>query len=396
MARASKVATKPKKKTIRATRRGVNRFALAPTDDWYKTKHYVHYDIESKEWSTKVKEYIKNHFDRKTVIAINKLPDWKVGNHSHWACAAFLLDTNPDIVPESYKLGIVAWVRKLADEGEKLVVEKKETVAKNVYVPTIQDRINEQVDHACDAIEEWLDSFILDKKTFDPKGFDFPAHFANMKVSQAHARKIVARYQNELEEARAITNRLTPAQISKIKDLREKDYAEQLREGYSHLTKKDAQVYLTALETLVAACTFVVDASKATRKPRVKKAPSKEKLIAKVKYKTTDEKYQLASVNPSELIESTEIWVFNTKTRKLGKYIAADDCKVMSVKGSAIIGYDETKSVQKTLRKPEETLKEFKAAGKIKLRKFLDEIKTTDTKLNGRLNADTIILKTSS
>jgi hypothetical protein len=67
----------------------------------------------------------------------------------------------------------------------------------------------------------------------------------------------------------------------------------------------------------------------------------------------------------------------------------------MTVKGSTIIGYDETTSVQKTLRKPEETLKEFKSAGKIKLRKFLEDINTTSVMLNGRLNNDIVILKTS-
>jgi hypothetical protein len=65
----------------------------------------------------------------------------------------------------------------------------------------------------------------------------------------------------------------------------------------------------------------------------------------------------------------------------------------MTVKGNTLIGYDETKSVQKTLRKPEETLKEFKSAGKIKLRKFLEEINTTETVLSGRFNTDIVILK---
>ena len=42
---------------------------------------------------------------------------------------------------------------------------------------------------------------------------------------------------------------------------------------------------------------------------------------------------------------------------------------------------------------PAEQLKEFKEAGKVKLRKYMDEIKTTDTKLNGRCNPDTVLLK---
>ena len=49
--------------------------------------------------------------------------------------------------------------------------------------------------------------------------------------------------------------------------------------------------------------------------------------------------------------------------------------------------------MQKTLRKPEETLKEFKRANKVALRKFLDNINSVEIKLNGRLNADTVILK---
>ena len=383
-----------KKKTVRAARR-VNGFALMPTDSWFKAKHFVHYEIESNDWLNKIKDYIRNNFDKKIVADVYRLPDWKIGNYSHWAATAALLDNHADIVPKDYKNGIVKWVHKLAEEGKILAAEKKaeEKAEKKTYTPTIQERIEEQVDAACEAIEEWLEGFVRDKANFNPKGFDFTAHFSNMKVSQAHARKIVARYQRELEEAQLIVNMPTPQGIAKIKDEREKDYALQLREGYKHLSKKDAQTYLTALETLVGACMLVVDASKAVRKPRAKKAPSKEKLISKLKYKATDDKLQIASVNPLDLLQSTEVWIYNTKTRKLGRYMAAEDCKVMTVKGNTLVGFDETKSVQKTLRKPELQLKEFKSLGKVKLRTYLDTINTTDTQLNGRFNEDTVILK---
>jgi len=67
----------------------------------------------------------------------------------------------------------------------------------------------------------------------------------------------------------------------------------------------------------------------------------------------------------------------------------------LSVKGTTIIGFDENLSIQKTLREPADQLKEFKSAGKVALRKFLDEINTTDIKLNGRCNPDTVLLKVS-
>ena len=404
MARAAKVATKSKKKTVRSVRRGVNRFALAPTDNWNKAKHYVHYEIETKEWANKVKDYIRNNYDRKTVAAINKLPDWKTNNYSHWACTAFLLEANPEIVPEVYKTGIVKWVEQLALEGAALAEEKtaEEKAKKNTHTPTIQERIAEQAEAQSEAIEEWLEGFVVDKTGFDPAGFDFKGHFARTGVTQAHARRLKGFYENELADFEELERIPTAGQLKKMTDL-EADLWAQLKEGYAHLKKADITKYTQAITSLLDALNFVIEQSKATRKPRVAKPKSADKLVTKVKYLKVDDKYKLASVNPVEIVGASELWVFNVKTRKLGKYVAANiDPKGMkregtglSIKGTTIEGFDETLSVQKTLRKPEEQLKAFKAAGKVALRKFMEEIATTDTKMNGRLNPDTILLKVS-
>ena len=394
MAKANKAAAKPKKKTVRLKRRA-SLWELMPTNKgWHGAHYYVHYEIESKDWLNVCKNYIKKKYDKKIVSAINKLPDWKIGGKSHYACAAYCEEHYPELIPDFYEGKFDKWVMGLAEEGAKVVQEKKaeEKAKKNVYVPSIQERIRDQAVEACEEIEEWLDGFIKDKKGFDPKGFDFTSHFAKHKVSQAHARKIKSFYAGELEEAQLIQKLPTPGEINRCKDEREADMLQQLREGYAHLTKADAKTYLAALETLHGACDVVIDAAKANRKPRKKAPPSKEKLIAKVQYKERDDKLQIVSVNPLELIGAKEVWVYNTKTRKLGKYIA-DDHATIQVKGTTLQFFDESKSIQKTLRKPDETLKEFKKATKVKLRKFLDEIKTTDIKLNGRLNADTVILK---
>ena len=386
-------SVKVRKKTARAKRRG-SPWELMPTKTWQGAHYFVHYEIEAKDWLNVCKTYIKKKYDKKIVSAINKLPDWKVGGKSHYALAAYCEEHHPHLIPDHYVGVFDKWVMGLAEEGAKVVEEKKaeEKAKKNVYVPSIQERIRDQAIEACDAIEEWLDGFIKDKKTFDPKEFDFTSHFAKYKISQAHARKIKSFYEGELEEAILIQKLPTPGEINRCKDEREADQLAQLREAYSHLTKKDAQTWLTALETLHGACNVVIDAAKASRKPRAKKAPSKEKLIAKLKYLERDDKLQLVSVNPLDVIDAKEVWVYNTKTRKLGKYVAADHA-TLQVKGTTLQFYDEKASIQKTLRKPDETLKEFKKAGKVALRKFLDNIKTTDIKLNGRLNSDTIILK---
>lgn len=386
-------SVKVRKKAARAKRRG-SPWELMPTKTWQGAHYFVHYEIESKDWLNVCKTYIKKKYDKKVVAAINKLPDWKVGGKSHYALAAYCEEHHPHLIPDHYVGKFDKWVMGLAEEGAKVVEEKKaeEKAKKNVYVPSIQERIRDQAIEACDAIEEWLDGFITNKKDFDAKGFNFTSHFAKYKISQAHARKIKGLYAGELEEARLIQNLPTPGEIKRCKDEREADMMQQLREGYGHLTKKDAKTYLEALETLHGACDVVIDAAKASRKPRAKKAPSKEKLISKLKYLERDDKLQLVSVNPLDIIDAKEVWVYNIKTRKLGKYVAADHA-TLQVKGAGLQFYDEKLSIQKTLRKPDETLKEFKKAGKVQLRKFMDNIKTTDIKLNGRLNSDTIILK---
>ncbi len=383
-----------KRKKPRA-KRNINDWDVIREDwGWQKAQYYIHYEIDSKQWLVKIKEYIKKHYDKKVVASINKLPDWKVGGKSHYATAAHFEEHWPHRVVDGYKGKLAKWINELSEEGAKVVEEKKkeEKVKKNVYVPSIQERITDQAKLACEDIEEWLDGYITDKENFDPKGFDFTKHFGKYKVTQAHARKIKGFYASELEEAHLIQKLPTPGEINRCKDEHQADQMAQLREGYGHLTKADAKKYLLALETLHGACDVVIDAAKASRKPRKKIAPSKDKLVSKVKYCERDDKLQLVSVNPIDILESTEVWVYNIKTRKIGKYIA-DDAATIQIKGTTLLYYNEKSSIQKTLRKPAETLKLFKQAGKVALRKFMDDIKTTDIKLNGRLNSDTIILK---
>lgn len=140
---------------------------------------------------------------------------------------------------------------------------------------------------------------------------------------------------------------------------------------------------------------MLMQEAKVNRAPRKTKAVSKDKIVAKLKYKKTDEPLKLVSINPVDIIGAKELWVYNTKSRKIGKYVATEFSD-LAVKGTSIINFDEIKSVMKTVRKPEEKLKEFKAAGKVQLRKFLDDINATEARMNGRINEEIILLKASS
>jgi hypothetical protein len=268
-------------------------------------------------------------------------------------------------------------IAKIVEEGKndyepEVPAEEKEIAP----VISIQDRLRETAGRMCDEIEDAIEGFQKDPESFDPKAFKLVNLLRGRQVKAAHARIIKDFYIRNFEE-------LKEAQLGKD---------EQLKEGYSHLTKKQLKNITDFYGEIIAACDMLAQEAKVNRKPRVKKSQPKEKVVAKLKYAKNDEKLKLVSINPQDIIGAKELWVFNTKTRKLGKYVAGEFAE-LGVKGTTVIGFDENKSVQKTLRKPEEQIKEFKAAGKVQLRKFLEDIKAVDIKLNGRINEDTVLLK---
>jgi len=333
-------------------------------------------------------------------MMLNGMPNTNPKHDAHWASCKGCHGDTVTPVSDFINKQIAISIR----EGAK-VVEVKQEIAeetKNVYVPTIQERIRDQALIQSEAIDEWLDGWFTDRKKFNPKGFDFKKHFLKEGVTQAHARKIKGFFENEIADFKDLERMPTKGQLAKMSE-HDADMWEQLKEGYAHLKKADIKMFVTAIEELLSALNFTIEASKATRKPRAAKPKSADKLVAKLKFLKLDEKYKLASVNPIDIIGANELWTFNIKTRKLGKYIAKNPDPTgmgrvgsgLQVKGTTILGYKENESIQKTLRKPEQQLKDFKSSGKVKLRTFLDDIATTDTKMNGRINLDTVLLKVS-
>lgn len=197
-------------------------------------------------------------------------------------------------------------------------------------------------------------------------------------------------------------NSIKPAYIPQIRDhykpLQEelllaydkKD--EQLVESYSHWSKKELKNFLEFVNTIITDCENYVGTAKTVRSPRKKKAVPLDKKVASVKFQKESVEFKIASISPTEIIGATQLWVFNTKYKQLGLYKAQDDSG-FGIKGTTITGFDEVLSVQKTLRKPLETLETFKKAKKVELKKLLSTLTTKESKLNGRINSDIVLLK---
>lgn len=262
--------------------------------------------------------------------------------------------------------------KSIAGAGEEVVEVAVEDKPK-AYVPTIQDRMNEKTAETIGELEGHYDEFINNPK-YNFKPYDF---LVASNVPQSQLSKYEELFQKRFDELKAAYEKQD----------------EQLVEGYSHYKAADFKRIFTFIDQILNDIIQYRGVKKATKKVRAPRSVSKEKVVSKLKYAKEDKTLKIISINPADIIGAQELWVYNTKTRKLGKYVADGIRGPLSVKGTTIIGFDEAKSTSKTLRKPEEKLREFAKASKVQLRKFIEDIKATETKLNGRINPETVLLR---
>jgi hypothetical protein len=351
-----------------------------------KSMDYYRLESDIKTYKPAVAKWMESVGCTKAdITAFKKVKDSRVG--TTMGAVACCLNRGMTPLRADFNQGrdTAAWLRaeivKVIAAGKNDISEEDakaiEAAKPAVYTPSIQERVKEAAYKMTEELEEAIEGFQKDPENFDPKAFKVLNLLKGKEVKAAHARLIKTLYKRDLDE---------------LEELASGSGDEQLREGYSHLSRKQVRNLISFYQEIMAACDMLAQEAKVNRAPRAKKAQPKEKIVAKLKYKKSDEPLKLVSINPTDVIGSKELWTYNTKTRKLGKYIASE-FNDLGVKGTTITGFDEFKSVQKTLRKPEEKLKEFKAAGKVQLRKFLDDINATDTKMNGRINEETILLR---
>jgi hypothetical protein len=393
----AKVTKKPKKAkitsvTIRENRnkdwspRWDDTESLSATEylkHYHTAMQYYNLQFSGKDLKPAVLTWMgENGYEKDVITEFKKSKDWRVST-TMGAVASCLSRGMPEQRDDfnngaNTKDWLVNAINVVLNDSKNDIDVEEETESKpSAPVISIQERVREATFKMTEEIEDAIEVWMEKPDKFDPKQFKILNLLKGKEVKAAHARVIKDYYSSGLVELTAVMEGTD----------------DDLKEGYKHRSKKQINNLLVFYKEIDSACTMIMEEAKVTRKPKAKKAVPKDKVVEKLKYLKTFEPLKLVSINPTDIIGSKELWVYNTKLRKLGKYIADELTGPLSVKGTTIIGFDEHKSIQKTIRKPDEKLKEFKAAGKIALRKFLDDINSTDTKLNGRINEETILLK---
>jgi len=336
-----------------------------------RSLNYYNYFYSQKDLKKYVVEWLKQvkDFDADEIRAFERAGDRTI---SMTTCGLVMAHRQGMPLQERHlefiDTDILKSINTKSEEIEVVAEEKPKA-----YVPTIQDRMNEKTSETIGELEGHYDEFVNNPKyNFSPYEY-----LMVNNVPQSQLSRYEEVYQARFDELKAAFEKSD----------------EQLIEGYGHYRVADFKRIFAFIDQILNDIIQYRGLKKANKKIRAPKSVSKEKIVAKLKYAREDKVLRLVSVNPADIIGAQELWVYNTKTRKLGKYVADNLTGPLNVKGTGIIGFDEHKSTSKTLRKPEEKLKEFGRATKIQLRKFIEDIKATETKLNGRINTDTVLLK---
>jgi hypothetical protein len=257
------------------------------------------------------------------------------------------------------------------------LVHKPEVVEKEPSNrPNVQEIMREKAFDAAGELESIFDDWITEGKVTQ-KTVDIVAKFS---VLPQHIPLIVEIWKRKFEEFN---------EVSEGTD-------EQLNEAYSYLGKVKLRNTIKFIEQVLSDLNSYISIKKASKAPRKRKAVPVEKIVAKLKYlkvfKDPVNKLDLISVHPTKLHGASEAWVYDTAKRKMHHYIADEYSKAFTVKGNTVLGFDNTASEMKTLRKPGEQIKEIMGS-KPAARKYFKDIKAVGAVPNGRFNQNMIILK---
>jgi len=278
-------------------------------------------------------------------------------------------------VLERYKIKLDEYVAKLIVDGNEALGKKqaKKQAKSSAPVVSIQERTRNAASEHIGHIEGELDDFIESNCKSKFSTFDY---LQQAEIKGGYMKYFIDHFQpiyEELQEA-----------------LRGED--EQLVEGYAFLTKPRKRKLIAFLANIINDCREWQKQSRGKRKARKRKVKTPKDLVKSLNFKKSDEDFGIESVKSSDIIGATQVWVFDTKTRFMHKYISDIG---MSVKGSTLKEFDSDQSFKKKIRESycKKVLDDVVNGGKVKLKKSLVNIAAKEVAVTGRIGKEMVIVR---
>ena len=364
-----------KKKTVRARRR-TGAYGAPVEKGFDSVLYYFQNEVDRKETINFSKSFIRSHFNKTDAKNILANPDYMFG-HSYMGATSFWYTNGHEVTERSeyWKNAIINRFKGFIESGKTILKEKaaEKKVEKNVVSLSPMQRLQNKISATImqdllDLEDQWIEG---EKTTIDVYLLFKKHGLAGSAV--APVRQVIEGWLLDYEDAYH-------------------KRCEQAVEGYSHLKRPELNRRIKACQDMLLDLDRIKSAAKAIRKTRVKKPQAADKQVRNVKYKTEDANFKLASINPVQIIGKIRLYTFNTKTRVLTEYIT-QSVDGFQISGSTIKNIDPVNSRQVKLRKPDEFLPMVLSKTVKQIDTEWKKLTTKSSQPNGRLNADTILLR---
>lgn len=276
------------------------------------------------------------------------------------------------VLPEEKMLQLENKIKELSRQ-QKIKIQDQDEDLQTEEV-NVQERIYEQANKYINVIEGVVDEFIKTKSS-NFKCYDFLKSQNAKNVYTSHIKNYYLPLYNEIKEVLDGTD-------------------EQLNEAYSYTwSKRQIKKFFEFITTILKDCEDYSGNVKLTRKPRAKKPLTVEKQLKTLTYQKECIDLKLTSINPTNILGAKVLLVFNTRYNQLGLYQAKDD-KGFGIKGTTLTNFDEHLSICKRIKRPIEAIESVKSLRKTQLNNWMNNLKSKPQSLTGRINDNTILLKT--
>lgn len=267
-------------------------------------------------------------------------------------------------------------LEKLKQIQKEYVESKKDDVIISNVIPIKQ--IDYLVINFLNDIDDKLIIAILNNKEYNPQ--EYISTFTTNQYSKHQSKEITNFIINKINYIDTVHNAL-------------KEGCEQTKEAFNLIPSTRVKSVSKALKSLLEGISNIQHKEIVVKQVRKKKELSP---IIQTKDMVYISKFSnINSALPSTVINSSEVWIFDTESRDIIVLRALKDLK-FTAKGITFNNVDENKSFKKKLRNIDDIYlftNTLETPTKKSLNSTFNSIKTTQQKTSGRMNSNKIIIK---
>lgn len=325
---------------------------LAKAYSWYNTNYTVE---EGREW---LFSYLKNKGYSQHII-----DNVKQRNVPMVFCSIARLLSRDLQLPERT-------LNNFAKFLEPQTTDNIEVKKRTIYVkpPSVDNKIEAIIQNIEDATDHLIRSSTFEYSLYND--------IKSQEIKSPSVKEIYARILPRID------------QVIQMADNPNSD----INEYYKSFNKEQKKTLIAFYKMLDADCKKALQATKVVRQNKKKKTINSEKVLKSFKYKKEDNSLKTLSVDPSKILNSETLVVYNTKYKRMTVFVAKEGEK-LSVKGTSILNYDESKSGAKRVRKPEEAISQILSGTSNSILKTFAKFKSNPQTMSNRINEDTLLLR---